>query len=145
MPSYWRLKAAQGGDFASLMLLGAGCNLHILGAAAELGHTPAQTLAAKCILQKSDASKELLNQARGWLADAAEQGDYIAMRELAGVYARESHNQGELNYAIELTKLVVAEKDDPWAYEYMAAAYAKLGQFEEAVDMQEKAVEEAWD
>lgn len=145
LPSYWRLKAAQGGDFASLMLLGAGCNLHILGTAADLGHTPAQTLAAKCILQKSNASKELLNQARGWLADAAEQGDYIAMRELAGVYARESHNQGELNYAIELTKLVVDEKDDPWAYEYMAAAYAKLGQFEEAVDMQEKAVEEAWD
>ncbi|MDE3272470.1 energy transducer TonB [Pseudoalteromonas sp. G4] len=145
MPSYWRLKAAQGGDFASLMLLGAGCNLRILGTAADLGHTPAQTLAAKCILQKADASKELLSQAREWLGDAAEKGDYIAMRELAGIYARESHNQGELNYAIELTKLVVDEKDDPWAYEYMAAAYAKLGQFDEAVDMQEKAVKEAWD
>lgn len=145
MPSYWRLKAAQGGDFASLMLLGAGCNLRILGTAADLGHTPAQTLAAKCILQKADASKELLSQAREWLGDAAEKGDYIAMRELAGIYARESHNQGELNYAIELTKLVVDEKDDPWAYEYMAAAYAKLGQFEEAIDMQEKAVKEAWD
>ena len=145
MPSYWRLKAAQGGDFASLMLLGSGCNLRILGTAADLGHTPAQTLAAKCVLQKTNANKEQLNQAKEWLTAASEQGDYIAMRELAGVYARDSHNQGELNYAIELTKKVVDEKDDPWAYEYMAAAYAKLGQFEEAIDMQEKAVKEAWD
>ena len=144
-PHYWRVKAAQGGDFASLMLLGAGCNLRLLGTAADLGYTPAQTLAAKCILQKVDASKEQVSNAKKWLTAAAQQNNLIAMRELAGLFARESNNQGELNYAIELTQKVVEEKDDPWAYEFMAAAYAKLGQFEEAVDIQEKAVKEAWD
>ena len=58
------------------------------------------------------------------------------------------HSTGNANGSrlpIEPNAKVVDEKDDPWAYEYMAAAYAKLGQFEEAIDMQEKAVKEAWD
>lgn len=142
---YWRITAAQGGDVNALMVLGAGCNTRLLSIAADFGHTPAQTLVSKCLLQRSELSKKELDDVKNWLAAATKQGDFVAMRELAGIYARDSHNQGELNYAIELAERVTNERDDPWAYEYMAAAYAKLGKFEEAIDMQEKAVDEADD
>jgi TPR repeat protein len=143
LPNYWRVKAAQGGDAASLMLLGSSCNLKILGVAAELNYAPAQTLAAKCILQNSRLNSADQLTAKKWLQSAASQQDLIAMRLLAGVYVQGLFNQTELNEAIALTTRVVEQTDDPLAYEYMAAAYAKLGQFDRAIEIQEQAIEEA--
>jgi tetratricopeptide (TPR) repeat protein len=81
--------------------------------------------------------------AKKWLQSAASQQDLIAMRLLAGVYVRGLFNKTELNEAIALTTRVVEQTDDPLAYEYMAAAYAKLGQFDRAIEIQEQAIEEA--
>lgn len=144
-PDYWRMQAAKGGHVQSLMLLGANCNLSLLGIAADFGYTPAQTLAAKCILNNEQSSKSDLTQAKQWLLSAIESNDFVAMRELAGFYIRYSNNQSELQKAIQLAEVAGDESDDPWALEYMAAAYAKLGEFEQAVDVQEAAIKKAWD
>lgn len=144
-PLYWRLKAAQGGHNETLMLLGYNCNLKLLSVAAGRGHVPAQVQAAKCIFDLVDASKEQQVLAVNWLKQAVDKGDLIAMRELAGYYVRTSNNKGLLEQAMQLAEKVADENDDPWAYEYLAGAYAKLGKFEEAIDYQEKAINEAED
>ena len=141
---YWRLQAAQAGHVESLMLLGANCNMTLLSVAAKMQYTPAKTLAAKCLLNRVTTSKAQLEQAKSWLLSASEDGDYVAMREIAGVYARHSHNRGELERAIELATAAGDETDDPWAFEYMAAAYAKLGLFDEAIDAQKDAIKKGW-
>ena len=69
----------------------------------------------------------------------------IAKRKLASWYVNYSDNGAELNYAIELAEEVADANDHPMAYAYLAAAHAKLGNFEEAISYQQQAVEEADD
>jgi len=142
--SYWRKEAAKGGHEPSLFLLGANCNMRLLTIAANNGYVPAQTQAAKCVINMPDASEEDINNAKYWLISSAQGDNYVAKRLLAGFFAKHSNNKVELESAILLAEEAADETDDPRAYEYMAAAYAKLGKFEDAIDYQETAVKKAW-
>lgn len=142
--SYWRKEAAKGGHEPSLFLLGANCNMRLLKIAANSGYAPAQTQAAKCIMRMSDPTEEDINNAKYWLVSSSQGESIIAKRLLAEFYTKHSNNQKELESAIILAEEVTDETDDPRAYEYMAAASAKLGKFEDAVDYQETAVKKAW-
>ncbi len=144
-PDYWRKLAAKGGHAESLFQLGANCNLRLLTVAANIGYEPAEIQAAKCIYRLNNPTKEEVAQAKSWLVSAHEKGNLIAKRELAGLYAINSNNKAELELAITLAQHVADESDDPLAYEYLAAAYAKLGDFDEAIDYQEQAIKEASD
>ena len=129
---------------SSLFLLGANCNMRLLTIAANSGYIPAQTHAAKCIMRMSNPAESDINNAKYWLVSSAQSQSFIAKRLLAEFYAKHSNNQTELESAIKLAEEVADETDDPRAYEYMAAASAKLGKFEDAVDYQETAVKKAW-
>ena len=144
LADYWRKEAAKGGHAESLFLLGANCNVPLLSIAAGNGYVPAQVQAAKCLLHDQNLSNDQQEQAKTWLEMAVAQGNIIAKRELAGIYVRTSNMRSDLELAISLGEQVVDEQDDPWAFEYIAAAYAKLGQFDEAVDKQKQAVKQAW-
>jgi len=141
---YWRKEAAKGGHESSLFLLGANCNMRLLTIAANSGYIPAQTHAAKCIMRMPEPTEADINNAKYWLVSSAQSQSFIAKRLLAEFYAKHSNNQTELESAIKLAEEVADETDDPRAYEYMAAASAKLGKFEDAVDYQETAVKKAW-
>lgn len=142
--SYWRKEAAKGGHAPSLFVLGANCNMRLLTIAANNGYIPAQTQAAKCVMRMPNASDEDINNAKYWLVSSAQNNSFISKRLLAGFYVKHSNNQAELEKAILLAEEVADEIDDPRAYEYMAAASAKLGRFEDAIDYQETAVKKAW-
>lgn len=142
--SYWRKESAKGGHEQSLFLLGANCNMRLLTIAADSGYIPAQVQAAKCIMRSQNAPNIDIDKAKYWLISASQAEYLAAKRILAGFYAKHSNNKTELEQAIVLAEQVADELDDPRAYEYMAAAYAKLGKFEEAVDHQETAVKKAW-
>jgi len=144
LADYWRKEAAKGGHAESLFLLGANCNLPLLSVAAKNEFLPAQVQAAKCILQNDELTTDEQQLVENWLQQASGKGSLIAKRELAGLYARTSNMRSELEQAIALGKEVIDEIDDPWMLEFMAAAYAKLGQFEDAVSLQKQAVKQAW-
>ncbi|MBS3799184.1 SEL1-like repeat protein [Pseudoalteromonas sp. BDTF-M6] len=140
---YWQQKAAMGGHSDTLFQLGVNCNLRLLTLAAKQEHTRAQLQLGKCLLAKADGATVHAEQAKYWLEKAALQGNLIAKRKLAGWYVRYSDNGSELEKAIELAEEVADENDHPLAYAYLAAAHAKLGNFEEAVDYQQQALSEA--
>ena len=142
--SYWRKEAAKGGHEPSLFLLGANCNMRLLKVAANSGYIPAQTQASKCIMRMQEQTEADINNAKYWLVSSAQSDSLIAKRLLAEFYAKHSNNKTELESAIVLAEEVADANDDPRAYEYMAAASAKLGRFEDAVDYQETAVKKAW-
>ena len=95
-------------------------------------------------MRMSDPTEEDINNAKYWLVSSSQGENIIAKRLLAEFYTKHSNNQKELESAIILAEEVTDETDDPRAYEYMAAASAKLGKFEDAVDYQETAVKKAW-
>ncbi|WP_105265624.1 sel1 repeat family protein [Pseudoalteromonas sp. T1lg76] len=140
---YWQHKAAMGGHSDTLFQLGVNCNLRLLTLAAKQDHSRAQLQLGKCLMTKADGSAVYAEQAKHWLEKAAAHGSLIAKRKLAGWYVRYSDNGSELEKAIELAEEVADENDHPLAYAYLAAAHAKLGNFEEAVDYQQQAVNEA--
>ncbi|WP_105188604.1 tetratricopeptide repeat protein [Pseudoalteromonas sp. T1lg48] len=140
---YWQQKAAMGGHSDTLFQLGVNCNIRLLTLAAKQDHSRAQLQLGKCLLAKADGATVHANQAKYWLERAAAQGNLIAKRKLAGWYVRYSDNGSELEKAIELAEEVADENDHPLAYAYLAAAHAKLGNFEEAVDYQQQALSEA--
>jgi len=142
--SYWRKEAAKGGHEPSLFLLGANCNMRLLKVAANNGYIPAQVQAGKCVMRMAESTEEDINNAKYWLVSSAQSKNFIAKRLLAEFYTKHSNNQADLESAIALAEEVADETDDPRAYEYMAAASAKLGKFEEAIDYQETAVKKAW-
>ncbi|MEO2268813.1 hypothetical protein V1358_16000 [Pseudoalteromonas sp. YIC-656] len=142
---YWQHKAAVGGHSDTLFQLGVNCNVRLLSIAANQAHTRSQLQLGKCLLDRANESETFTEQAKFWLQKAADAGNLIAMRKLAGWYVRYSDNGADLNYAIELAEQVVDANDHPMAYAYLAAAHAKLGNFEEAISYQQQAVEEADD
>jgi TPR repeat protein len=142
--SYWRKEAAKGGHEPSLFLLGVNCNMRLLKIAANNGYIPAQVQAGKCVMRMAEPTEEDINNAKYWLVSSAQSNSFIAKRLLAEFYTKHSNNQADLESAISLAEEVADETDDPRAYEYMAAASAKLGKFEDAVDYQETAVKKAW-
>ncbi|MCG7569703.1 hypothetical protein MHM89_07155 [Pseudoalteromonas sp. CNC9-20] len=142
---YWQLKAAAAGHSDMLYQLGINCNQRLLLEAAERQHSRAQLQLGRCLLTQASGQREQLELARYWLNEAAKQGELIAMRELAGWYVRYSDNGAQLKNAIALAEQVSDETDHPLAYAYLAAAHAKLGNFDEAIDYQEQALSEAED
>lgn len=140
---YWQLQAAKGGHGETLFKLGALCNEKLLTLAAQEQHPNAQVVLGKCLLNNAKQNKTRIANGLEWLNKAALKGNFIAMREIAKWYVAHSSDVSELKKAISLAKKVVDENDHPEAYAYIAKAYAKLGYFEEAIDYQEQAIDEA--
>ncbi|MFY8273843.1 hypothetical protein AAEU32_06930 [Pseudoalteromonas sp. SSDWG2] len=142
---YWQYKAAVGGHSDTLFELGLNCNLRLLTAAAIQEHVKAQAQLGKCLMAQADESTVYKEQAKYWLQKATDNGDVIAMRKLARWYVLYSDKPEELELAIKFAEQVADSNDHPMAYAYLAAAHAKLGNFEQAISFQQQAVDEADD
>lgn len=158
----WFLKAAQAGSplaqfqTGNSMLLGWGCQCEEdkaavwLRKAAEADQPDAQVTLAGIAL-RGDPTEEDIERARTWLERAAVSNNpdgklYLASLLAAAPSARARDPQRSL----ELTKSILRDyDDDPTIFEIRAAAWAAMGQFDEAIEQQSTALKMArrlsWD
>lgn len=108
-----------------------------LGAAADL--LPAQMRLAGLLMRNDDTDKKI--EAMQWLARAAEQEDPLAQNDYAWMLATHPESglrDGEL--AVTLARRAVEAEPTAAYLDTLAAAYAEIGRFAEAITVQQEAL-----
>ncbi|UCE07902.1 MAG: TonB C-terminal domain-containing protein [bacterium] len=110
--------------------------------AAEMGYNKAQFLLGVKYAMGYDLNRDYA-AAAGWLRQAAGQGHADAHNHLAWLYATcKDPNYQNGKKAVEHALAAISQNPDKWSYfDTLAAAYARNGQFEEAVTSQKESIE----